>query len=105
MADGDFYLRRGVYLQQSGRGDIAEIGRAYKIAFRSPAGMLVLPDLAEYLGAMANMPDNPEPFVQGRAAGKRDAWLHIARHVHLTDEELVAVHLGKGILKERDFQR
>ena len=71
---------------------------AYRQCFRSPAAAnYVLPDLAIFTGAMEHAPANGDPFIQGRAAGRRDCWLHLMEHLHLTEDEQFALMAGKPL--------
>ena len=74
-----------------------ELQEAYKVAFRNGYGEhQVLPDLAEFCGAYDPAPANNELFMQGRASGRRDVWLHIQEILVLTPDELTAVYRGRS---------
>jgi len=85
------------------RWTVAEMGRAYNLTFRNPtASHFVLPDLAEFTHAMDPAPREGDLFMQGRAAGRRDVYLHIAEWLNLTEEELYAIYYQRSILKQGD---
>ena len=74
-----------------------ELQEAYKVAFRNSYGEhQVLPDLAEFCGAFDPAPNSNDLFMQGRAAGRRDVWLHIDQTLRLTPEELAAVYRARA---------
>src|SRR5216684_4489470 len=76
----------------------AEMKKAYQLVFRTTAGeRFVLPDLAEFTHALEPAPRDSDLFVQGRAAGRRDVWLHINNHLHLTEEALAAVYMAHAL--------
>ena len=78
-----------------------ELQEAYKIAFRNGySEHQVLPDLAEFCGAFDPAPAHNELFMQGRAAGRRDVWLHISEVLRLTEDELTAVYRGRSFPKQ-----
>ena len=73
--------------------------RGFCLTFCSPAGsQMVLPALAEFCHASDPAPSNGDPFVQGRAAGRRDVWLFIQQRLNLTEDELALVERGKSIM-------
>lgn len=85
---------------------IGDMAKAYQLTFRTPPGTLyVLPDLLSYTGAIDPAPRSGDPFIQGRAAGRRDVWLHIQEYLNLTDEELFDLYAGRQILQKKDFDR
>lgn len=76
---------------------VDELQQAYRVAFRTVAGeRFVLPDLSEFCRASEPAPLVSDLFVQGRAAGRRDVWLHIAEVLRLTEDELAAVYRGRS---------
>lgn len=82
---------------------VAETQQAYSMVFRTIAGeRFVLPDLAEFCYAYEPSPRDSDLFVQGRAAGRRDVWLHIREPLDLTDEELSALLRGRSLRKPGD---
>ncbi len=77
---------------------VEEMKKAYGMVFRSPAGAaFVWPDLTEFCYGMEPAPREGDPFVQGRAAGRRDVWLHIVEHLCATEDELFAAYRGRSI--------
>ena len=94
----------GQFISRLGRlFTIGEISRAYNTTFRSVSGHnFILPDLAEFCYAAEPAPKLGDSFIQGRAAGRRDVWLHIAEYLHLTEEELFALYRGRSIKQEEN---
>jgi hypothetical protein len=82
---------------------VAELKQAYTLVFRTVAGeRFVLPDLAEFCYAYEPSPRGGDLFVQGRAAGRRDVWLHIREPLDLTEDELSALLRGRSLPKQGD---
>ena len=80
-----------------------ELGRAYNMTFRNPlSGRFVLPDIAEFCRATDPAPREGDLFIQGRAAGRRDVWLHLNEFLHLTEEELADVLRGRAVLTTQE---
>lgn len=78
--------------------NFSRMSAAYQQCFYSAAGAnYVLPDLAEYTRAAEPAPIEADLFAQGRAAGRRDVWLHIQQYLNLTDQELFALYAGHPI--------
>jgi hypothetical protein len=76
-----------------------ELARAYHLTFRNPtSARYVLPDIAEFCRASEPAPKESDLFVQGRASGRRDVWLHINEYLHLSPEELADILRGQAIL-------
>jgi hypothetical protein len=83
------------------RWTISEMHRAYQLTFRTPnASQYILPDLSEFCHAMEVAPRDSDLFLQGRAAGRRDVYMHIAEWLNLTEDELFAIHYGRSILRQ-----
>lgn len=79
---------------------IPELQRAYQTTLRSPAGEhWVLPDLAEFCRAFEPAPREDSLWIQGRVAGRRDVFLHIAEILGLTQEELEAIYRQRSFLQ------
>lgn len=82
---------------------VAEVKQAYSMVFRTIAGeRFVLPDLAEFCHAYDPAPREGDLFLQGRAAGRRDVWLHIREPLDLTEEELSAMLRGRSLPKREE---
>ena len=74
-----------------------EISQAYKEVFSyQKAKDFVLPDLAEFCKVAEPAPRISDLFVQGRAAGQRDVFLHIQEMVGLSDEEVRALYISRA---------
>lgn len=85
---------------------VRQLRSAYNLTFRTPSGTnYVLPDLSEFCHAQEPAPRDDSLFAQGRAAGRRDVWLRIQEHIHLTDEELVAVYAHRLSVTAEDFKK
>jgi hypothetical protein len=78
--------------------ELEQLRHAYQ-AFRSipVINEHVLPDLAEFCRALDPAPREGDLFIQGRAAGRRDVWLRIQEHLHLTEDELFEVYRGRSV--------
>lgn len=89
------------FLSKLGRPfTVPELQGAYQMAFRTGfSERWVLPDLAEFCRASEPAPRESDLFVQGRAAGRRDVWLHINEILRLTEEELASVYKGRAFPK------
>lgn len=63
--------------------------RAYQLTFElmQPANQIVLGDLARFCCACRTTKTE-------REAGRREAWLRIQNHLHLTEEQLFALYSG-----------
>lgn len=63
--------------------------QSYRNCFRTPAGEAVLIDLAPFCCAMSACKDE-------REAGRRDVWLRIQQHLHMSPEELTVLFARLG---------
>lgn len=70
--------------------------RAYQLAFGSPAGVLVLEDLAKFCRANETC-FHPDPRLHAVAEGRREVWLRIQQHLNLTPEQLVQLYSGHNL--------
>jgi len=78
--------------------DLAELRHAYRAVFNTEqATKRVLPDLAVFCHANEPAPPQGDLFLQGRAAGRRDLWLHLNEFLHLTEEDLTDLYRGRAI--------
>lgn len=73
--------------------------RAYSHAFRSPSGNIVLADLAQFCRANDTCFD-PDPRVHAAMEGRREVWLRIQEHLHLTPEQLVRLRTGHNLIED-----
>lgn len=73
--------------------------RAYQLWFGSPAGQEVLRDLAQFCRADKSCFD-PDPRVHAGLEGRREVWLRIMEHLHLSPEQLYALRGGQTLTKE-----
>lgn len=87
------------------RVDLVEQTRVYKNALLSPTSkQYILPDLAEFCGVLDPAPSDGDQFKQGRAAGRRDVWLHMQSFLNLEPHEIYALLKGSPIINAEDFQ-
>lgn len=64
--------------------------KAYKKAFSSHEGKIVLNDLRNFCGATKSSYDpSHQPHEAVYAEGQRSVWLQIMKYLHLTDEEVL----------------
>lgn len=70
--------------------------RAYKLCFGSPAGQEVLVDLASFCRAAAPCWDD-DSRLHALTEGRREVFLRIARHLHLTNEQVFALYTGQPV--------
>lgn len=76
----------------------AELIRAYRIAFGSPAGQQVLADLAPFCRAADSCFD-PDPRIHAQFEGRREVWLRIQRFANLTQEDILQLALQRVRIK------
>lgn len=74
--------------------DIPNLRRAY---LRVPDEVRI--DIAEFCHASEPAPSEPNLFIQGRAAGRRDVWLHFAQFLNLSDAEMFDLWRGQSITR------
>lgn len=74
--------------------DVPDLQRAY---LRVPDEVQV--DLAEFCYATDPAPQASDLFIQGRAAGRRDVFLHIQEFLRLSQDELYALRRGQAITR------
>lgn len=63
----------------------------YQRTFRSPPGEAVLRDLAKFCRAHTTT-FHQDDRAHALAEGRREVWLRIAQHLHLTPEDLWSVY-------------
>jgi hypothetical protein len=69
---------------------------AYRVAFSSPAGELVLADLRQFCRANASVFDDSQRRTDV-AIGRHEVWLRITQHLHLTEDQLLRLYNGQPI--------
>lgn len=74
---------------------------AYQAAFTSPAGEMVLEDLAKFCRANETT-FSADPRVSAMLEGRREVWLRIQQHLGLTSEQLFALYSGNAIQPKDD---
>ena len=74
--------------------------RAYQLCFGSPAGNAVLNDLAKFCRATQSCYMD-DPRAHAVLEGRREVFLRIAQHMHLTTEQCFALYNGRNILMEQ----
>lgn len=65
----------------------------------SPAAQGVLRDLAKFCRADRTT-FHPDPRVHAALEGRREVWLRITQHLHLSSEELFALLGGATLIRE-----
>lgn len=75
--------------------------RAYQLAFGSPAGKIVLADLASYCRANETclVPGDHDKMVILEA--RREVWLRIQNHLNLTTDELLVLYTQPPLHQEK----
>ena len=77
--------------------------RAYQLIFRGAAGNEVLSDLARFCRANESC-YHDDPRKHAVAEGRREVWLRIQRHLHLSGEDLISLYAGKNILRNEEVK-
>lgn len=77
--------------------------RDYSLTFNrmDPANVAVLNDLALFCRANKTC-FHPDPRVHAVLEGRREVWLRITNHLHLTTEDLYSMQGGAAVLKPID---
>ncbi len=70
--------------------------RAFQLAFGSPAGNVVLQDLAKFCRA-AETCYHDDPRKHAVLEGRREVWLRIAQHLNLSTGQLYDLYGGKTV--------
>jgi hypothetical protein len=76
--------------------------RAYQLVWTSPAWREVLNDLSIFCRANETcvIPNDRDKTLV--LEGRREVWLRIQQHLHLTPEQLVALYSGQSITQEEN---
>jgi hypothetical protein len=69
--------------------------RAYTLALTSPAGQEVLIDLAKFCRANETC-FHEDARKHAVLEGRREVWLRVQQHLHLTTDQLMALYSGQG---------
>ena len=69
---------------------------AYRIVFGGPAGNMVLQDLAKFCRGAESCFD-ADPRKHAVLEGRREVWLRISDHLHLTQDQLYGLYAGKNV--------
>lgn len=64
---------------------------AYQQSLTSPAGQIVLADLANFCRASEDT-IAPDPYDTARLNGRREVWLRIQHHLGLSPEQLMGLY-------------
>ncbi len=72
--------------------------RAYQLCFGSPAGNEVLVDLVRFCRATKSTWGSTDRH-HARYEGRREVFLRITEHMHLTTDQLFALYNGRNILQ------
>lgn len=70
--------------------------QSYQLAYGSPAGQAVLQDLAKFCRA-SETTFHEDPRISAALEGRREVWLRIQNHLHLSSEQLLAIYSGRQI--------
>jgi hypothetical protein len=68
----------------------------YQLAFFSPAGNEVLMDLARFCRANETC-FHEDPRLHAVLEGRREVWLRIQQHLHLSSEDLMKLYGGNQV--------
>jgi hypothetical protein len=90
-------LRKRAYQLTFGNNRIVtSLRRAYAVAFGNYAGQEVLTDLSKFCRAV--QPEwSDDARHHARLSGRREVFLRITEHMHLSSEQLYALYNGKSI--------
>ena len=75
--------------------------RAYQLTLGSPAGSRVLLDLAQFCRANETcvVPNDRDKSLV--LEGRREVWLRIQQHQHLSTEQLMSLYTGQAINQQQ----
>jgi hypothetical protein len=71
----------------------------YQVTFRSPPGQAVLRDLARFCRAHKST-FHEDPRAHAMLEGRREVWLRIESHLHLSQDELWDLHSGGATVED-----
>lgn len=79
--------------------------RAYLLSLKSPAGQVVLQDLAAYCRAnetcmTLNGKGDIDQQLTWAMEGRREVWLRIQQHLNLTPDQLATLYSGQTFISE-----
>ena|SRR5690242_6430164 len=98
-------LRKRAYQLTFGNNRIVtSLKRAYTVAFGNYAGQAVLTDLSKFCRAVRPTWSDDERH-HARLEGRREVFLRITEHMHLTAEQLYALYDGKSIQPPPDVDQ
>lgn len=83
-------------LAEKVRDFLATRAHYYKRAFLNPNGSRVLEDLSRFCRAEKST-FHLDPHMAARLDGRREVWLRIKDHLHLTDEQLTKIYGGYDV--------
>lgn len=71
--------------------------QAYQLTFQlhQPANVIVMDDLARFCRANEST-GHADPYIAARLDGRREVWLRIQQHLHLTEEQLMQLYSGNS---------
>lgn len=70
--------------------------KAYQLVFAQPAGQIILTDLSGFCRATSSC-FHRDPRLHAVLEGRREVWLRITQHLHLTSQELYQLYGGKTL--------
>lgn len=80
-------------------GFIHKRKQAYQLSFQlhQPANVIVLDDLARFCRANETCVVPGDPVRTAILEGRREVWLRIQQHLHLTEEQLMQLYSGNPV--------
>lgn len=72
--------------------------RGYHLCFNSPAGQVVLQDLAKFCRA-AETCYNDDPRKHAVLEGRREVFIRISDHLNLSSEQIYGLYAGRNVLQ------
>lgn len=75
--------------------------RNYQLALLSPAGQAVLIDLAKFCRANETC-FHEDPRLHAALEGRREVWLRIQQHLHLSSDQLATLYSGRQVFIEQE---
>ena len=72
---------------------LATRATAYRRVFAGPNADVVLRDLAKFCRA-GKSTFHPDPHIAARLDGRREVWLRVQDHVHLSNDQLMKLYGG-----------
>lgn len=73
--------------------------QAYQLTFQlhQPANVIVLDDLSHFCRANETCVVSGDRYMTGVLEGRREVWLRLQQHLHLTEEQLMQLYSGNPV--------